>query len=175
MNTRHALLALAGALALAGCSSGPSQELVQAREKVEGQQARISELNDSLNEYEKREEQLDERDTALAERADELDTKAGELDERASDLDSREEEIKAAEVEIEENTIPGDGVFVVGEDIEPGTYASEGGSNCYWARLGSTSGGDLLANGLPGGPVTVTISGSDAAFKTQRCGEWRLR
>lgn len=168
MTTRHALLVCTGALILAGCSGGPSPELEQAREKIQEQQARISELNDELNEYTDREDEL-------ARRADELDQKAGELDERAAELDSREEEIAAAELEIEENTIPGDGVFVVGEDIEAGTYVSEGGTNCYWARLDSTSGGDLLANGLPGGPVTVTISGSDAAFKTKGCAEWRLR
>lgn len=118
-----------------------------------------------------------------AERADvrsreaELDTREQSLDQRTVALDTREQEIGAAEAQIAANTIPGTGTFVVGEDVAPGTYRTAGSSGCYWARLSGTSGdlGDVLANGLSDGPLTVTIAPSDEAFETQRCGEWTLR
>lgn len=77
----------------------------------------------------------------------------------------------------EQNTIPGDGTFIVGEDIQPGTYETEGSEYCYWERLSGTSGtfDDIIANGVPTGPSIITISPSDEAFLTEGCSEWTLR
>lgn len=77
----------------------------------------------------------------------------------------------------EQNTIPGDGTFIVGEDIQPGTYETEGSEYCYWERLSGTSGtmDDVIANGVPTGPAIITISPSDEAFLTEGCSEWTLR
>lgn len=74
-------------------------------------------------------------------------------------------------------TIPGDGTFLVGDDIQPGTYRTAGGAGCYWARLKGTSGelGDIIANGNVTGPTTITIAPSDAAFQTSGCVEWQQR
>ena len=89
---------------------------------------------------------------------------------------------ETAQYEPEEpsaGAIPGDGTFLVGEDIQPGTYQTDGGGEfgCYWARLSDTSGEfeGIIANGNPQGPTTVTISASDAAFETSGCSEWTLR
>ena len=75
--------------------------------------------------------------------------------------------------------IPGDGTFLVGEDIQPGTSQTDGGGEfgCYWARLSDTSGEleGIIANGNPQGPTTVTIAPSDAAFETDSCSDWTLR
>ncbi|GAA3145852.1 hypothetical protein ACFQ0X_37505 [Streptomyces rectiviolaceus] len=75
--------------------------------------------------------------------------------------------------------IPGDGTFVVGAEIKPGTYRTAGPAdniidNCYWARLKSTSGdvGDIIANGNTKGPATVTVSPGDKAFQTTGCKDW---
>jgi len=69
-----------------------------------------------------------------------------------------------------------DGTWMVGSGIEPGTYSTEGGTGCYWARLSGLSGetDDILANDNAAGPTTVTISGTDAAFQSQDCGTWTL-
>lgn len=76
-------------------------------------------------------------------------------------------------------TIPGDGTFVVGEDVQPGTYKTGGPEesvvpNCYWARLKSTSGDfeDIITNGNAQGPTTVTIAAGDGAFQSTGCQEW---
>ncbi|MBE1606220.1 hypothetical protein [Actinopolymorpha pittospori] len=74
------------------------------------------------------------------------------------------------------STISGDGIYLVGKDIKPGTYRAtpKAGANCYWQRLSGLSGdlNDTLANGLPAGPVVVTIKSTDKAFESQRCGAW---
>lgn len=75
-------------------------------------------------------------------------------------------------------TFPGDGTFVVGDDIKAGTYKTVGPEDeygCYWARLKGTSGDfeDIIANGNVTGQTTVTIASSDGAFETTGCKEWK--
>ncbi|MEV0318301.1 PASTA domain-containing protein [Streptomyces sp. NPDC050658] len=67
-----------------------------------------------------------------------------------------------------------DGTYMVGEDIDPGTYKTDGGGNCYWERLSGTGGdlGDIIANDLPSGSSYVTIAPSDKAFSSTGCGTW---
>lgn len=119
--------------------------------------------------------EIEDRETALDEREATLDEREEALDGRAAELDEREEALGAAELEVEEGTIPGSGLFLVGEDIEPGTYRGDGsGGTCYWARLSGTSGefDDIITNGLPQGPTVVTIAESDVAFETTGCADW---
>ncbi|MCH7232186.1 hypothetical protein L0U85_15165 [Glycomyces sp. L485] len=126
----------------------------------------IEQQGAELDEVDQREAELDERESAMDEREQELDDLAGELD-------SREESITETEDEIEENTIPGDGIWVVGDEVEPGTYKAQGsGSACYWARLGSLDTSDILDNHFGSAKVTVELHNSDAAFETSGCGSW---
>ncbi|MGW6393359.1 hypothetical protein ACWFR1_23270 [Streptomyces sp. NPDC055103] len=73
--------------------------------------------------------------------------------------------------------IPGDGVFLVGKDIQPGTYRSDGKDNalCYWARLSDTTGelGDIIASGNAEGQAIIKIDTSDKAFQTSDCKSWQ--
>ncbi len=89
-------------------------------------------------------------------------------------MDQREEDISATEREIAENTFPGNGTYLVGEDIKPGTYRSSGSGDCYWARLSSTDGelGSIITNSFGSGAQVVTIRSGDVAFETSGCGEW---
>ncbi|MCF6139543.1 hypothetical protein [Pseudalkalibacillus berkeleyi] len=67
----------------------------------------------------------------------------------------------------------GDGVHIVGIDIEPGKYKLDG-SGTYWARLKGVSMelGDVIANGNPDGATIVTIAESDFAFQSSGGGTW---
>ena len=73
----------------------------------------------------------------------------------------------------------GDGTWVVGTDIEAGTYRSDvpAGELCYWERL-SGFGGDILedviTNDAVDGPaqVLVEIDPTDAGFTSEDCGTW---
>ena len=73
--------------------------------------------------------------------------------------------------------IPGDGTFLVGKDIQAGTYRSEGKNTygCYWARLSDTTGesGAIIANGNAQGPAIVKIAAGDKAFQTTDCKPWK--
>lgn len=68
----------------------------------------------------------------------------------------------------------GDGMYIVGTDIEPGTYKSSGSDGCYYARLSGFSGssGSILANNNTDTPAIVTIASSDKGFEATRCGTW---
>ncbi len=69
----------------------------------------------------------------------------------------------------------GDGTFVVGKDIRPGTYRARVPSpGCYWARLSGFGGyaGDVIANEATGAPTVVTVSASDKGFYSDMCGTW---
>ena len=85
--------------------------------------------------------EIEDREAALEERKSKLGEREESLDARAAKLDEREEGLDAAELEIEEGIVPGTGLFLVGEDIQPRTYRGHGsGGSCYWARLTGTSG-----------------------------------
>jgi hypothetical protein len=70
-----------------------------------------------------------------------------------------------------------DGVFIVGTDVEPGTWQSKGGDEfgCYMARRSGFGGtlDEVIANdiSLEGGLV-VTIAPTDVGFETSGCGTW---
>lgn len=70
------------------------------------------------------------------------------------------------------------GTYLVGSDIQPGTYKGQGGnditSSCYWERLRSVSGGfdSILANDNATGQYYVQVLASDFALKTACQLEW---
>lgn len=70
-------------------------------------------------------------------------------------------------------TIEGDGIYLVGVDIEPGKYKLDG-SSAYWARLKDVSNdlSAIIANGNPTGPTIVTIAPTDYAFQVTGGGTW---
>jgi hypothetical protein len=69
----------------------------------------------------------------------------------------------------------GDGTWVIGNDIQAGTYrSSKTGNSCYWERLSGFSGerDDIIANGVTDAIWVVEIASTDAGFSTERCGTW---
>lgn len=131
---------------------------------------------------EQREAEVAQRDTdtarredALSLRSDGLDTRQAELDKISADLGRREQALLPKEQAAARSKITKDGIYLVGKDIEPGTYQTSGGSGCYWQRSSGTSGDfdDILANGNESGQAIVTIAASDVAFTTKRCGSWQ--
>lgn len=71
------------------------------------------------------------------------------------------------------DTIDQDGTYVIGTELQPGTYHTSPAGECYWARLSSTANeSDIIANHIATGPTTVTIDKTDAAFLSQGCGTW---
>lgn len=120
----------------------------------------------------------------------ERDDIAGDIDDARAERDEALERVEAIEAENEEARAAaeaeaeaaepsasfGNGTWRVGEDIDPGTYRTDGGSGCYWERLSGFSGefGDIISNDFLSGPSTVTIQEGDAGFASQGCGTWEL-
>ncbi len=73
-----------------------------------------------------------------------------------------------------DQTTFGDGIFIIGTDISPGTYRSSGSEGCYYSRLRGFSGalGDIIANENTDSSAVVTIAATDKGFKSSRCGTW---
>ena len=85
------------------------------------------------------------------------------------------ETVAEQELNLEENTIPGSGTFLVGEDIEPGTYRSSGAEYCVWDRLSGLGGHydeDVIVHGYSEGTAYVNIAESDMAFSSEGCADW---
>lgn len=163
-----------------------SQELTELEERLaQAEDERDSAVDSAREELQaEREERLSEAEEEAAEIVSSAEAEAEELlaeaegriaalDEREAQLDERAAELDIAEEETAASTF-GNGVYVVGSDIEPGTYRTDGGSNCYWARLSGLGGGfeDIIANGLPDGPATVEIRPGDEAFESSGCADW---
>ena len=70
-----------------------------------------------------------------------------------------------------------DGTYIVGTDIQPGTYKSSGQGSCYYSRLAGFGGdlGDIIANENTDTAAVVTIAATDKGFKSNRCGTWTLQ
>lgn len=171
-----ALLLVASVVGLAVVAGSQSdkadRELGDAREQIQ-------------REREQAKEQIaSERDALEGEKAD-LEEEIERLKADASDArkDARREEkklsrlesqVSGAEQRIEDSTLAGDGMYIVGDDIQPGTYKSEGQDGCYWARLSGLGGGldDIIANGNTSGQVTIEVSPGDKALELSGCAEF---
>lgn len=67
-----------------------------------------------------------------------------------------------------------DGIYEIGNDIQPGKYKTAGGENCYYARLGSLDSSDIISNHFGPGPKVVQVKKTDVAFESSGCGSWKL-
>jgi hypothetical protein len=67
-----------------------------------------------------------------------------------------------------------DGMYIVGTDIQPGTYKNTGSSGCYYARLSGFSNtiDNIIANNNVDTSTIVTIAASDKGFESTQCGTW---
>jgi hypothetical protein len=68
----------------------------------------------------------------------------------------------------------GEGDYVVNQQVVAGTYASPGGSGCYWERLRGFGGSlvDIIDNDFGSSSPIVTIAPGDGGFFSHRCGTW---
>lgn len=103
-----------------------------------------------------------------------LDQERALLDQRKRQLDARDSASLTPVAIAADTVLNRDGTFLVGIEVRPGTWRSDGGDACYWERLSATSGdsGDIIENLHNPGPQVVTIAASDNAFTTQGCGTW---
>jgi hypothetical protein len=67
-----------------------------------------------------------------------------------------------------------DGTYLVGSDLQPGTYRATGGRSCSWERLSDLTGDydAMLAMDFPDGQAYVELLPTDVAFSVEGCGTW---
>jgi hypothetical protein len=84
----------------------------------------------------------------------------------------------AVDEQAADGSLAGSGTYLVGTDVEPGTYRTTGPADesgvCYWARLKSTDGDlkSIIANEAATGSQIVTIGARDRAFTSRGCAPW---
>jgi len=84
-------------------------------------------------------------------------------------------QVGGVRAQIRRGTIPGTGTFLVGKDIEAGTYRAAAKPGCFWERqssLDQSSLDSIADNDNADGPVVVVVSPADAAFKTDGCADF---
>lgn len=115
-------------------------------------------------------------DARQNERKTQLDAREAELNRREDELKIREAALQTQEAAVKENTIPGEGLYVVGQDVKAGTYRTAGpsGRPCYYAiKNGTGADADILDNNIIEGAGSVTIKDGQV-FETKGCQDWTL-
>lgn len=149
--------------------------------RVESLQA---ELEGTYTEINSLEADLLDRDVEVSRlqgQVEALETQLGELGEpipedsaALEDAGSGKDADPQAEAQGQATTF-GEGLQLVGADIQPGSYRAMNSSVfCYWERLSGLSGelGDIIANDIPSGAAVVSILETDVAFDSTGCGMW---
>lgn len=93
--------------------------------------------------------------------------------EAKSELRGLKRQISSTADQVAMSSFEGDGTYVVGEDILPGTYRAEASPGCYWETgRGSGTGGidEIIANDNADGPVVVQIPATVYQIKVSGCG-----
>lgn len=103
-----------------------------------------------------------------------LDKRKADLDKRQSDLDAREKKVSGAEAAAKANSFGGDGIYLVGTDIQPGTYKAGPSPDCYTEVDRDLDGGldSIMSNNITSGPVVLKVPSSAKAIKVNGCAEF---
>lgn len=141
-----------------------AREATLATNSAEAAEARAENLQDRLDMA------IGERDAAW-EDLDAVRAVTDELEEREAAVIAREQELTQEEAAAALREF-GDGVHVVGETVEAGTYRANPSGMCYYAWMGGT-GADarIIDNNIVYGTTTVTLAAGDV-FESNRCGTW---
>ena len=104
---------------------------------------------------------------AYAARNAALSQQSSALKQQQTALSKQQQQVKAQLGQIQASQLSGDGVYVVGQDIKPGVYHTNGsgdpGANdCYFATLNSSDTNDIADNNNFDGAETVDVSSAYA-------------
>jgi len=149
--------------------------LEDARESQADAEGTAADAQDRLATFEAhlndRKAVLKKRGAELRKRQADLDDRTARLEERAADLREREDDVTEAEALLAETTVPGDGTFQVGADIEGGLYQSPGRRGCRYSVYGDAEGRAILLDKSTAGSTSVSLR-TGTWFVTRGCAEW---
>jgi uncharacterized protein YlxW (UPF0749 family) len=130
------------------------------QDAADSDQSALSDMQSQIDQFTSQAQSVKDAETALA--ALEAAVAA-----REAAVKVREDTAAAAAAVVASNSFAGDGVYIVGKDIQAGQYKSAGGAACYWARQ-DTSGG-TIDNYIGSGPAVVTVRRSDTTLEVSGC------
>ena len=121
-------------------------------------------------------EDLDQRETDLKTREGEVEAKQQDLDQREQDLEARERDLESSSGTGSDAI--GNGVFEVGDDVQPGQYTSEGPDDpelpCTYRVSDDEDGDDIISSEVSDGPGVVTLLDGQY-FTSEYCQTWTLQ
>lgn len=146
-------------------------------------QGQAASLNDAVTNWKSQAQQA----TATAQNATAMaDAKAAAayaarnaaLRQQEATVKQQQKAVAAEMGQLQASQISGDGVYVVGKDIKPGVYHTNGSgdtgqNDCYFATLNSTDTSNIADNNNFDGPETVDVS-SAYAFQISGPCTWVL-
>jgi TolA-binding protein len=153
-----------------------SGQITQERASISSLRGQVSSLNGQVSSLNGQESSLNGQvsaaDAKAASAQQAADAKAAQAyKSRNAQLDLREAAVKRQETaiaaeagQLHASEISDDGVYVVGSDIQPGTWhtAGDSGGSCYYALLSSTNTDAIIDNNNITGPATVDLNGARA-------------
>jgi hypothetical protein len=155
-----------------------SSQVSSLKSKVSSLQADIS--NDDASLTAAQTKAATAQQTADANAAAAYQSKEAALKSQEQQVASEQKTLKQELGEVQASSIDADGTFVVGQDMKPGTYHTNGSGNvgandCYYATLSSTNGSlnSIISNGNFDGPETISLSGV-TAFQINGSCTWVL-
>jgi hypothetical protein len=117
-------------------------------------------------------EELDRQEADLESREGDMRTRQEELDQREQDLEARERVLGGSSTGSDSI---GNGVFEVGEDVQPGTYETDGPDDpelpCTYRVSSDEDGDDIIVSEVSDGPGTVTLE-EGQYFTSEYCLTW---
>ncbi len=185
---RRGLLALVGGVILVvggGIGAGVGAAVNSHASQLSADQAQIRMLQGKLV-HAYRAAAIDQQQAATAQQTS-ADAVTRAQTQAAAQYASREAAVKrllrklqTEQGAVQANTISADGVYVVGQDIKPGTYHTSGapgggspGGQCYYALLSSDNTSDIIDNNNFNGPETIDVSSAHALQISGGC-VWTL-
>jgi hypothetical protein len=122
-------------------------------------------------------QELDQREEELRQRDEALKARETELNNREEDLDRREQDLAGSDSDAE--TFIDDGTVEVGQDVQPGTYATLGAiepdsSSCTYLVSTDEEGTDIISQDETQGEAEVTLEVGQF-FTTRDCLPWELQ
>lgn len=177
-----AVVGLILGIAIGGGSETPDPKASPEYQELSSQfDETQNELQDATEQIATIEGSLPDREAALTDGQAQLvkdqkatDDRAGKLKDAEAAVARREKAVGIVETTIENNTVPGEGMFLAGKEIKAGTYKTAGRSGCYYAVLNSTDTFDIAVNGNINGPGFLTIAPGQYLEST-RCADWILQ
>ena len=105
-----------------------------------------------------------------------IDKLTEDRDDLQSQVDSLNQQLETLTWQVDQakkNSV-GEGVWVVGQDIEAGTYRATQpvSSSCYWEISTGQGGFDIIDNDIPGGGYPQVTLTDGQHFKLSSCGTW---